>query len=216
MNFPGPGTYYITLTTTSTNGCTDVSVTDSVTIFQNPVADFVFVTQCFQTNILQQTATPSTGLTYQWDLNEDGITDNDQPSFTYVFPDSSDKLVTLTVVDTNGCTADTTKLVDVKGGVENPEMPNVLSLSSPINNKFDFQLFAPGFNDCIDYTLHIFNRWGIKVYEAVNNTNNPDLTCNQCFQGKTSTGANLTPGTYFYVLQGSKNIELKGTISIFE
>ena len=216
VNFPGHGTYFITLTTTSTNGCTDVSVTDSVTIFQNPVADFVFVTQCFQTNILQQTATPSTGLTYQWDLNEDGITDNDQPSFTYVFPDSSDKLVTLTVVDINGCTADTTKLVDVKGGVENPEMPNVLSLSSSINNKFDFQLFAPGFNDCIDYTLHVFNRWGIKVYEAVNNTNNPDLICTQCFQGKTSAGANLTPGTYFYVLQGSTNIELKGTISIFE
>lgn len=216
MNFPGAGTYYITLTTTTANGCTDALIIDSVTIFPNPVADFIFVTQCFQTNILQQTSTPSTGLVFVWDLDGDGNPDNNLPSFTHVFADSSDQLVTLTVTDVNGCTADTTKLVDVKGGVDNPTMPNVLSLSSSMNNKFDFQLFAPGFNDCIDYTLHVFNRWGIKVYEAVNNTNNPDLNCTQCFQGKTSTGANLIPGTYFYVLQGSTNIELKGTITIFE
>lgn len=216
VNFPGPGTYYITLATSTANGCADTSIIDSVTIFQNPIADFTFVTQCFQTNILQQTATPPTGLIYAWDLDQDGTIDENQPSFTYVFPDSSDKLVTLTVIDTNNCTADTTKLVDVKGGVDNPTLPNVLSISSSINNKFDFQLFAPGFNDCIDYTLSVFNRWGVKVYEAVNNTNNPDLNCNQCFQGKTSAGANLTPGTYFYVLKGSTNIELKGTISIFD
>ncbi len=216
MNFPSSGTYYITLSTYTANGCADTSVIDSVTIFPNPIADFSFVTQCFQTNILQQTATPSTGLTYAWDLDQDGTIDENQPSFTYVFPDSSDKLVTLIVIDTNNCTSDTTKLVDVKGGVENPTLPNVLSLSSSINNKFDFQLFAPGFNECITYTLSIFNRWGIKVFETINNANNPDLQCNDCFTGLSKTGSQLVPGVYYYVLKGSNDIELNGTIHIFE
>ncbi|MBE2246935.1 MAG: gliding motility-associated C-terminal domain-containing protein [Candidatus Competibacteraceae bacterium] len=215
MLFPGYGTYSVQLITTSNFGCVDTAE-GFVTVHKNPKSDFIFVTQCFQTNILQQTATPPTGLTYQWDLDNDGTPDESLPGFTYVFPDSSDQLVTLTVIDTNNCVADTTILVDVKGGVDNPIMPNVLSISSSINNRFDFTVFAPGFNECIDYTLYIYNRWGYKVYEAINNTSNPDMSCNQCFTGKNASGGALIPGTYFYVLKGSTDIELKGTVTVFD
>ncbi|MCZ2443789.1 MAG: gliding motility-associated C-terminal domain-containing protein [Flavobacteriales bacterium] len=215
ISFPGPGVYSVQLITASNFGCVD-TIEGFVTVYQNPISNFTFVTQCFQTNILQQTATPPTGLSYFWDLDADGTTDETLPSFTYVFPDSSDKYVSLTVIDSNNCTADTTILVDVKGGVDNPIMPNVLSVSSSINNKFDFQMFAPGFNECIDYTLSIYNRWGFKVYEAVNNTNNPDFSCNQCFTGTTANGSALVSGIYFYVLKGSKDYELKGSITIFD
>ena len=213
--FPQPGTYYIQLYVESENGCVD-SIADSVVVYPNPVADFTYITDCFQTNHFQQTASPAQGLTYIWDMDMDGAPDTTLPVFTYVFPDSSDQNVNLQVYDINACTSDTTILVDVKGGVDNPVMPNVLSMSSTNGNeKFDFTMFAPGFNECISYTLAIFNRWGTLVYEAINDVNDPDMTCTRCFKGMNTNGVALTEGTYFYILKGDTGIEGKGTITIF-
>lgn len=220
--FPEPGQYTATLIVVTGQGCTD-TIQTQFEVFAQPQADFIYSTECFQKVIFQDQSTGGTGsLGLQWDLTNDGNPDEVLSSFEYIFPDSNDALVTLTVIDSNNCVSDTTMLVNVKGGVENPEMPNVMSLSSMVgNNKYDFQAFAPGFNECINYTLVIYNRWGTLVYQAENDINNPDLNCDQCFTGKTENGATLSPGTYYYVLkgnneEGTNEVELNGVITIFQ
>ena len=216
-----PGTYTGTLIVISDKGCID-TVTSTFEVFPQPTANFSYIMGCFQHNTFIDESFGGTDTLYlQWDLDGDGQSDSQLSTFEYVFSDSSDKMVTLTVTDANNCVSDTTIQVDVKGGVSDPPMPDVMSLTSAVgNDKLDFQVFAPGFNDCIDYTIAIFNRWGIKVYEAVNDVDNPDLNCNACFTGRTSTGSTLEPGTYYWVLRGSGNngeydVKNSGTLTIF-
>jgi len=214
---PAAGIYTVVFTVETPNGCKD-SVIATVTKSPNPVANFQYAAQCFQKNVfVDQTTSGTPPYTYAWYLNSDSIIDETLPSFTYVFPDTADQLVTLVVTDSLGCVNDTTILVQVKEGVTEPVMPNILVQSSTLgNDKFDFQIFAPGFNECISYTLSIFNRWGMKVFEAVNDANNPDLQCNACFTGESETGTELVPGVYYYVLKGSNDIVLNGTVYIFQ
>lgn len=212
-----PGNYTIGLIVVSDSGCADTTTLD-ITIHQNPVANFQTSAECFNKVIFMDSSYGGTGgYTYQWFLDDEPGADQALAFFEYIFPDSLEKNITLIVTDSLGCIGDTMKTIPVKGGVSLPDIPNVMALNSNFGNgKIDFEVFAPGFNLCIDYTFSIFNRWGIKVYEATNNVANPDLTCAGCFTGKNSNGVVLIPGVYFYVLQGSKGVDRNGSITIFE
>jgi hypothetical protein len=223
LDLPTTGSYTATVIVVTNAGCSDTAQS-TIQVYPQPVADFSFVTGCFSHNTLMDASTDGTEpYALAWDLNNDGINDTSGLEvFEYIFPDSSDQNVTLSLVDANGCKDTVTILVDVKGGVSDPLMPNMMKLSSALgNNKLDFQQFAPGFNDCIDYTIAIYNRWGTMIYEATNETTNPDLMCAGCFTGHTTTGSTIEPGTYYYVLRGIGNngqydIEKNGTITVFE
>lgn len=208
------GWYY--LTATDNNNCQN---TDSVQVQVNatPTADFQFSALCFGIVEFNSTSTGNAPLSYQWDVDADGSSDYTVSAFSHTYQDTSVQMVSLLIVDAFGCHDSITLNVPVKGGVQLNQMPDVLSVSSQMgNNILDFELFAPGYNQCIDYTLSIFNRWGIKVFEVVNDSNNPDLNCSSCFTGKTMTGETLTNGTYYYVLEGSDNQKRNGVITIFD
>lgn len=211
----GLGTYLLTLNLVSDSGCTATHQA-SLTISPQPVADFSYTAQCFKiTDFADQSSGGTPGYTYAWYLDGDSVADQNVPSFTWTFADSNQQQVTLVITDSLGCTADTTKPVDVKAGVENPVMPNILVIGGLVENgMLNFEDFAPGFNSCIDYKLYIYNRWGFKVFETSNDASFPDLTCATCFQLKSGTGSPLTEGTYYFVLVGEKDIELKGFIEV--
>jgi hypothetical protein len=120
------------------------------------------------------------------------------------------------VTNAEGCTDSLTQQVIVEDTLT-INMPNVLIQSSAAgNNKFDMQVIKPNFNLCVEYTFVVFDRWGLKVYEAYNDPYNPDLFCADCFQGKTEGGTNLSPGVYYYLLQGNYKVEDHGFITIFD
>lgn len=222
MSFPDTGTYTAVLIVVADGGCSDTAQ-HVFMVYPNPQANFSYNTECFQKNVFfDQTTGGTKPYVLEWDLDNDGNPDEYLPIFEHKFSDSNDVYVTLAVTDSNGCVSDTAILVNVKGGVNSPQMPDVMSLTSQYgNDKYDFQQFAPGFNDCINYTLTIYNRWGILVYEAVNDVTSPDLNCSGCFTGKTKTGSTLTSGTYYYVLkgnneEGTNEIVRNGTITIFD
>jgi hypothetical protein len=202
---------------TDANGCSNK---DSMLLVVNPAptASFDYSVNCFQSDAFQSTSTGGTSpLATDWDVDGDGNTDYSTPDFSHTFTDTANQQVTLTVTDANGCVSIITQNVAVKGGVQKPNMPNMMKLTSTIgNDKLDFQVFAPGFNECIEYNLYIYNRWGIRVYAVENLLSAPDLNCSNCFQGRTETGEVLSPGTYYYVLEGSSDISLNGTITIFD
>lgn len=69
--------------------------------------------------------------------------------------------------------------------------PNVLTLNTDkINDILDLKSY---FSSCSEYTLNIFNRWGIQVYEQIQGS--------EPFSGKAQDGTELKNGVYFYLLK---------------
>ena len=216
------GSFEILLVLTSDSGCTDTLGRTGI-ISENPQAMFSYQTLCFKENRYQDSSiggTPPYSLA--WDWNNDGIADTTVQSFSYIHPQSTGQQVKLTATDSLGCRSDTTISVMVMEAVDEPIMPNVLHLNPDIpgNNCWNFELFAPGFNLCIDYDLRVYSRWGILVFSTENTSVNPDLNCSHCFCGKTNNQLPLSSGTYFYILDGKgehgEGIELQGRLMVME
>lgn len=142
--------------------------------------------------------------------------DRDTTYFNHLFTSPGTYNVLMVVTGDAGCVDSVTVPVTVGDSVF-ITMPNVLVKSSALgNDKVDFEQMQPGFNLCIEYTYSIFDRWGVKVFEAYNDPTNADLFCGDCFSGKTGTGAALSPGVYYYVMEGNFNILKSGSITVFD
>ncbi|MCB0400764.1 MAG: PKD domain-containing protein [Flavobacteriales bacterium] len=114
--YPAPGTYTVTLTATSDSGCTDTYST-TVNVGLPPVADFTPDTVCAgNTSNFMDATQSSVGIqSWAWDFNNDAIVDATSQNPTYVYAGPGNYPVTLTVVDSNGCSHDTTKTIMVAG-----------------------------------------------------------------------------------------------------
>ncbi len=110
------GTYTITLTVTSDEGCVDTYSADIV-VNPIPVADFTFVSQCDGTAIpftdASTVGAPSTITGWAWDFDNDQVPDDftQNPSFT--FPNSGNFTVGLGVQSDAGCVSAVTHPVTV-------------------------------------------------------------------------------------------------------
>lgn len=113
--FPGPGTYNVTLTATSANGCTD-QVTNPITVLSSPTANFTFTNPCQGQSItLTDASTLPTGTLngWQWNLG------NGTPIITtqngsYVYPDTGVYNVSLIVTNNGQCPDTVTQQVRVR------------------------------------------------------------------------------------------------------
>jgi len=142
--------------------------------------------------------------------------DQDTSFFNYVYTAPGTYNVQMIVTSPAGCIDSASVPVTVQDSVF-ITMPNVLVNSSSVgNNRVDFEQLVPGFNLCMNYTYTIFDRWGVKVFQVTNDPYNPDLNCGSCFSGKSSMGTTLTPGVYFYVLEGNFHILKTGALTIFD
>jgi len=104
--FTAAGTYTITLT--ASNGCSDTTTTESVTVLPAPVTGFTAdITLGCPGLAVQFTNTSADGVSYLWDFG-DGTTSNEfQPK--HVFAGTQEYYtVSLTATNSLGCTATTT------------------------------------------------------------------------------------------------------------
>ncbi|MFH1320560.1 MAG: PKD domain-containing protein [Bacteroidota bacterium] len=168
------GTYNVTLTVTSNNGCLNTTA-QQVIIYPNPGAFFLISPQPTTVmNTLISFTDYSTGLVNQWYwsfYNNDGETllgdDTIQdPSFGFP-PDTGFFPVNLLVTTDKGCPHDTTLNVLLQGDFA-LFAPNAFTPNLDLVND-TFLLKGIGFStscgdiDCFE--IYIYNRWGDLIYE---------------------------------------------------
>jgi len=113
-NFMIADTFYVTLTVTNFNNCTD-TITKQIIIHEPPAVDFTYGVTCMNelinfdadTSVMEVNAIA----TWNWDFG-DGISYNNNPA-AHLYTAPGDYIVTLTVTDTLGCINTITHVVHV-------------------------------------------------------------------------------------------------------
>ncbi len=216
-NYASEGLYNASVTLVTDAGCSE-TIAFQVPVKENPEVNIQPGAACFQKMTFTPIVNPADSIqTYQWFMG-DGNQRTDSLSFIHTYQNPGNYTVSLVVIDGFGCRDSVSIPVEVDPSATLPDkLPNVISRSSTSgNDKFDLEAYSPLFNECVNYTLTIYNRWGITVFQVTNRTDNPDLTCTQCFIGQTAAGAALTEGTYFYLLEGDNQVRYQGTINVFD
>ncbi len=99
------GTYIVTLTTTTSNGCSS-TITRSITVNPLPVAAFTTANGCAGSNIsFTNTSTVSTGFinTFAWNFGDATTSSSSNPTHTYA--SAGNYVVNLQVTTAGGCSA---------------------------------------------------------------------------------------------------------------
>lgn len=217
VSYASSGTYPVLLTLTTEYGCTTV-VNTSFTVRNNPTANFGIYPICISRFTFDPLVTPNDEtVVIDWNLGDGTVLPGmDTSMFNHIYNTSGNYNATLIITDQFGCSDSITQSVFVDDSLF-LIMPNVLVQSSTVDNdKIDFEKLYTGFNLCVEYTFSIYNRWGVLVFQTYNDPYNPDVYCDTCFKGFDNNGAELTPGVYFYVLQGNYNVVKSGSITIFD
>ncbi len=103
------GTYYPTLTVSSTNGCSN-SITNSVIIYEKPIVDFSSTNNCFgyPTLLINNSSTTIGTITqYQWDFGDGSGSNDENP--THVYLSGGLKNISLSVTTDSGCVSNKIK-----------------------------------------------------------------------------------------------------------
>ena len=117
-SFSGSGTYHVTLTVTSADGCLS-SITKSVTVSAKPIAQFSSDTACAHsaTQFIDQSIPNAPAiLSWQWNFGDPSSGTNNTSSLqnpSHIYSNAGNYLVTLTVINTNLCEKDTLMLVPI-------------------------------------------------------------------------------------------------------
>ena len=110
--YQSPGTYNVTLTIVSTNGCTH-SITQQAIVNELPVADFDATDVCIgdATVFTDKSTDNSSTTTFQWDFGDGSSSIAQNPTHTYSSPGTY--AVDLTITSAEGCVDASSKLVVV-------------------------------------------------------------------------------------------------------
>jgi gliding motility-associated-like protein len=106
QNYAAPGSYNVTLITTSTGGCSDV-ITHQVNIYDLPVADFVFENKCenIQATFTNTTQQPISGnvTSWSWNYGDGSPLDTVNWDGVHTYTTTGTYTVTLITNNTIGC-----------------------------------------------------------------------------------------------------------------
>ena len=161
--FETPGTYSVGLIVTGLGGCADTfNINNLVTVFPNPTALFEYSNIpspiANGTIAFYNTSSPHVGS--WWDFG-DGFTDASENT-THNYDFYGNKLVTLAVVDVNGC-VDTFNMyisVDFFGGLF---VPNAII---PTADNSDVRIFQPKGTGLGYYRCMVYDKWGNILWES--------------------------------------------------
>lgn len=200
----GSGSGPVSVTTSSALGCASNPSSCTVTVSTPPVAAFdTTSTSGFAYNFTDQSTGGATD--WLWDFG-DGSTSNLQNP-TYTFSGNGSENVCLYTQNTNGCADTICKTYDISL-IEYVTIPNVFTPDGDGINDYFF-ISNSGLKE---YKLEIFNRWGVKVFEAE--------SANVEWDGRSTAGIELSDGTYYFILkavsQTTKDYSTNGFIQLLK
>jgi gliding motility-associated-like protein len=162
------GTYDITLTATTTGGCSASStINNMITIFPQPVAQFTFGPQptTTETPTINFTDLSIDATNWLWDFGD--ATNLFQPNSSnqmnpiHMYGDTGQYCVTLIVQSIGGCPDTTINCLRIE-----PEytfyIPNAFTPNGDEMNN----VFAPKGQNIVEFTMRIFDRWGNMIFKS--------------------------------------------------
>jgi len=182
---PTAGTHNVNLYVEDSHGCNhDTTIT--VTVSENPIANFTHTIECFGTSTTFTDASNNNGGTtnidtWEWDFDGNGTIDNSTQSPTFNFPSASTYQTELYVTSTLGCMDSITIAVVVD--------------PIPVAN-------FTATSECLEFTTTFTNTSTITTGTITQN--------NWDFADGTGTSTLLNP-TYVYGTSGTFNVELTVT-----
>lgn len=165
--YPATGSYNVTLTVTSSNGCSStLTINNFVVVFQNPTAEFSpnpNPASIFDGNITMNNQSSSDVINWFWDFGDGATLSPLVSSPTHTFPTTNPASynVTLIVMNADGCYDTVVHPVDV-----GPEftfyIPNCVT---PNGDGVNDYFFGDGVG-IVDYDIWIFDRWGNEIFHG--------------------------------------------------
>lgn len=127
LSYTTSGVKIVTLTVTSNNSCT-ATVTQTVEVYPQPIANFSTTSVCQSTaTAFTDLSSPSGSITaWKWDFESNGSIDNTVNAPSFVYPSSGTYTTSLIVTDNNTCKDTVSLVVDVWGHAIPDFTPNAV------------------------------------------------------------------------------------------
>jgi gliding motility-associated-like protein len=185
---------------TNSLGCFSNSVFCQVNVNMTPLVAFDATSSSF-TYAFSDSSTGNV-TSWAWDFGDGGTSEFQNPSHTY---DGNGLQTVCLTASNNGCADSLCRTFEVNA-LEFISIPNVFTPDGDGVNDF-FYINSSGMKT---FKLDIYDRWGILMFS----TERPG----EKWDGRTTSGVEVSDGTYYYVLQAtsklSKNNNTTGFISL--
>lgn len=202
VSWANTGSGTIAASVTAANGCTSGITSYPVSLYIAPTAIFTTDTNnVFAFDLISFTDASINGAT-QWNWNlGDGVETTEQNPF-HMYDTPGQYNVCLMVTSNDGCMDTTCSTIDILEGMI---VPNVFTPNGDgINDVFNIK------NSGMDeYTLQVFNRWGLLLFE----TTAPQVK----WDGTTNAGEQVPAGVYYFIVKAksaTQNYEKTGTVTV--
>lgn len=205
-----PGLYNISYSYTDQNGCTN-ELDHEYEVVEPLYPSMNYEITCNE--LFFESFTDNVN-EYNWFLGEDLV--SIQSNFEITFYDYGNYNLELIVSDLYGCEYSILEEIYLSETVDlsNFFIPNVITPNQ--DNINDVLELPSNFTSCLNFSIKVYNKWGLLVYEMTDET--------RPFEGKNSDETLLPEGVYFYTLEVvnypcNETSELRdwctGSISVF-
>jgi gliding motility-associated-like protein len=201
--YQNPGFYTVRLIVQAAGGCTDTATTlIPVTVNSGPRA--YYVSQPADTTIIYlptpvQFFDSSSGGIQNWFWEFGDGNSSTEPNPIIVFERPGILRITLTVVDSFGCTSQFSRIYHIVAPTA--IVPNVFTPNGDgVNDAFRLVELTPDFQQ-----IQVFDRFGVLVFES----SDPDFQ----WDGTDRKGRKLPVGTYFYIAKIGEKV-IKGQVTL--
>lgn len=177
------GIGYVSVYATSATGCNSLADSCQPSIAPAPVASFTDTTSGMFGNDYVFIDGTTGATSWYWEFGDGNTSTQQNPSHSY--NGAGTYTVILTVTNANGCTDQDTVIITITEGIL---IPNVFTPNGDGIND-EFFISSSGFSE---YKLEIYDRWGVKIFES----GEPNVH----WDGHTTSGAQCSDGTYYYIL----------------
>jgi gliding motility-associated-like protein len=158
--FTNPGSYDVTLTVTTIDGCTaTLSLPNYLTVNPNPTADFLYTPEAiteFDPLVIFGNTSYSAD-TYFWDFGDGGTSTTDSPNHMYA--DTGTYCITLLSSTVYGCTDTVTHCLYIA-----PEFNVFIPNSFTVNDDGLNEIWSVVGRGVKSFEARIFDRWGEELY----------------------------------------------------